>query len=1339
MVLVARSVRQVREQDGDGPDAEPVSLESLRTVPAWVLLGEPGAGKSAAFKAEAEATQGQYLTIAQFIFDDTEDEWKNRSLFLDGLDEIRASGASHTILHQVRSKLKRLGQPNFRISCRAADWYGQSDRTEVAAASPNGNVTVYTLEPLNQADIKRILECNFERADADDFIEQADKHGIGALLRNPQTLELTVKSLRGVNWPESRDETYRLACEALIQEENRKHRDRTRHQPSRSGVVLDIAGQLYAAMLLGDKTGIALDPSARNERFPALQELDAAEPGLAEAALKTKLFFPSSSNEERLEPPHRSIAEYLAAQWMGKQLDRQGLPLLRLRNLMMGFDGKAVAGLRGLYGWLALKSGQARPWLIDNDPLTVALYSDPKPMDLASKRQLLRAIEHQTQTNPSVLWDLRGAENLGALFEPDLCNDFAATLQSAKRDDATQTYVIFILKALQQTSNASLLAADLQRVAADATRWERVRRHALEAWMASACAADVIDFLNQLSQRKIADQDDELTGILLDKLFPGTLSASEVMRHLHVPKSTMLGMYQHFWAYNFPRKVSDSDLPHVLDELAQRSDLQNHDWRNFHLSRMLAAVVARAIQAHGDSIPDTQLFEWLRVGTDEYGERRHEPEFDQAVVQWLSARPDRYKGLLGVCFERNEHNPKPLHALFNDKQVLRGIPAPPDTGQWHFERVVHTKNDILVQEHLAEAVRSLWIGQPSQQLSLDVVLEWAQGDAKCGQWLEPLLMCEIPEWRKAQNQAVQDRKQQQAEIVRQRSIKLSSKIPEISQGTAAPALMGELAGVWLGRYTDTRGDTPLDRFKSYCENYQEVFDAAKQGLPACTSRRDLPSIAEIIDLHLQQKAHWIRSACLLGMELLWELNPKFIDGLAPAVLAQMVCFRLTDGTQNSPAWFEHLVMGKPDFVSHVLIDYASASFKAKKDYVDSIYVLERDSRYASLARLSVPTLLKRFPTRQKSSQLHHLAHLLRAALRYRMPELAQIVGNKVQLKTLDPAQRVYFLAAGMAINPARYEEELWLFVEGSSQRVQHLSDFFGSQLSDLSLDLKLNATTFGKLIEIQTPFAEVDWPMGGGAVSPAMRSGDLVRSLISKLIALANPESLDEVNRLLALPTMTKISRHLLSGKNELIQKLRENSFSHPTLLEVTSILSNRAPVSAADLQAIVLDHLDQITLDIKTSNKDLFRLFWSEGAPNRHKSENSCRDALLSLLSARLESLGVDCQPEVDYVNDKRADIRVSYRNQYVLPIEIKGEWHPKLWTAIQEQLVAQYTTPRETTGYGVYLVLWAGGNEQPAPKDGGKRAKTSEELASRLQAFVAPELQKLVRVRTLDISWPT
>ena len=48
--------------------------------------------------------------------------------------------------------------------------------------------------------------------------------------------------------------------------------------------------------------------------------------------------------------------------------------------------------------------------------------------------------------------------------------------------------------------------------------------------------------------------------------------------------------------------------------------------------------------------------------------------------------------------------------------------------------------------------------------------------------------------------------------------------------------------------------------------------------------------------------------------------------------------------------------------------------------------------------------------------------------------------------------------------------------------------------------------------------------------------GDHVRGLIGKLTALGTSESLEEINRLLELPTLEKIKRHLLSRKQEVIQ-----------------------------------------------------------------------------------------------------------------------------------------------------------------------------------------------------------
>ncbi len=1337
MVFVPRSVKQLSQLPDGGSDTEAVGVESLRLVPAWILLGEPGAGKSETFKSEAQATNGQHLTIAEFVYSDIDEAWKDKCLFLDGLDEVRASATAQSILLQVKSKLRKLGLPNFRIACRAADWYGQSDHEELIGASPNGKLPIYTLEPLTDADIERILEDNFNRSDAENFIAQAEAHGINALLSNPQTLGLTVKALGGQTWPSSRDETYRLACEALVQEENRKHRDQTRFQPVLKGALLEAAGQVFATLLLADKSGVALDPSEGSDRFPTLNDFEPSSPDHASKALGTALFVPCTSNDQRLEPTHRSVAEYLAADWLGKQIDSRGLPLQRVLNLMLGFDGKAVAGLRGLYGWLALKSLKAQHGLIKNDPLTVALYSDPHPMDVEAKRLLLQEIYFQTHANPSVLWDLRGAENLSALFQEELRDEYLAALQDPKRDDSTQTYVVFILKVLKQSAAQTQLTNELREVAADGTRWERVRQHALEAWLESGVTdSQAIEFLDRLNQGTISDPDEELAGILLGRLFPSAVSASQVLSYLHLPKSKILGRYQHFWAYEFPKTVPEFDLPFVLDRLAQRSDLQSLNWLEFHISRTLAALVARGVQVHGDNIPDTQLFTWLRIGTDEYGERRHEPEFHKTITQWLIDRPERYKGLLGVCFARNESAPSPLNGLFNDSQILRGIPAPADIGLWHFQNIDCTSNEALSKEHLAEAMRTLWSDHSSPELTFDMVLEWAGDDPVKSSWLEPLLAWEFPEWRKTQNHSIQQRQREQSDIKRERSVNLAAKLPAIRSGQAHPALMGELAGVWLNRYSDTRGETPIDRFKTYCDNYVDVYEAAKAGMPACIKRSDLPSVKEIIDLNLKQQAHWIRAACLLGMELSWRENPSAVDLLDSSTLEKMICFRLTDGTETTPEWFLHLVRNMPELVSRVLITYASESFKAQKEYVDGIYPLARNAEYKKVACLSAPALLLSFPTRNRSNQLNQLNSLLRSALKYEMPELPAIVAKKLKLKSLDPGQRVYFLLTGMLIDPEQYEQRLWDFVGESWQRIQHISDFLGDRMSDLPMDFTLSAKTFGKLIEIQTPFAEVDWPMGGGAVSQAMSLGDHVRGLIGKLTTLGTPESLEEINRLLELPTLEKINRHLLSSKHEVIQRLRENTFSYPTLPNVAKILTNKSPIGPADLQAIALDRLDQIAADIQTSNSDLFRQFWTEGYENKHKSENSCRDALLAMLRGRLEPLGIESQPEYDYVNDKRADIRVSYRNTIAIPIEIKGEWHSELWTAVQNQLIPQYTKQNETKGFGIYLVLWVGGTEQPAARDGGKKPATSSELETRLHKALPKAIQMQIAVRVIDVS---
>lgn len=195
MLIVSRYVRPVKK-DGDPSVENPTqSLEDFRDQAAWILLGEPGAGKSSVFEHEAKAHGGIVLSVAEFL-EDLDADWQGRTLFLDGLDETRAGGGDDRVLFKIRSRLKKLGNPSFRIACRAADWFGSTDREAMAVGSPDGELPVLLLEPLGEQDILDILRSNHGVEDPEAFVHKASEQCVDGLLSNPQTLGLLAQAVR---------------------------------------------------------------------------------------------------------------------------------------------------------------------------------------------------------------------------------------------------------------------------------------------------------------------------------------------------------------------------------------------------------------------------------------------------------------------------------------------------------------------------------------------------------------------------------------------------------------------------------------------------------------------------------------------------------------------------------------------------------------------------------------------------------------------------------------------------------------------------------------------------------------------------------------------------------------------------------------------------------------------------------------------------------------------------------------------------------------------------------------------------------------------------------------
>ena len=134
-------------------------LSAFRELSAYVLLGGPGAGKTTVFEQEADRTDACYVTARDLVTFDDRPGWHGKTLFIDGLDEIRAGALdARTPFDAIRTRLDNLGRPRFRLSCREADWFGSADQERLNLVSPDRQVTILHLDPLTEADIVEILD-----------------------------------------------------------------------------------------------------------------------------------------------------------------------------------------------------------------------------------------------------------------------------------------------------------------------------------------------------------------------------------------------------------------------------------------------------------------------------------------------------------------------------------------------------------------------------------------------------------------------------------------------------------------------------------------------------------------------------------------------------------------------------------------------------------------------------------------------------------------------------------------------------------------------------------------------------------------------------------------------------------------------------------------------------------------------------------------------------------------------------------------------------------------------------------------------------------------------------
>ena len=1347
---------RVPEGEDSRTKSEPSrTLEDFRECDAYVLLGAPGAGKTTAFKAEAEPTGYHYVTARDFLTLRTRPEWReaDASLFIDGLDEKRAGSADgRTPLDDIRTKLDALDRPRFRLSCREADWFGANDRTHLDQVAKSGKVKVLRLEPLSDQDIRELLARHPGVEDADEFMEDARERGIDHLLTNPQTLNMLADAVAGGTWPETRMQTFELACEKLVQEFNPEHRLANRDAPPVSE-LLAAAGRLCAILLLAGHAGYATDHGEGDSEYLDLTSIPGSARATFRFALNTLLFVESSRQGRRV-PTHRQIAEFLAARYLAGRID-DGLPVRRVLALMTGGDGGVVSELRGLSAWLAAHCPRARPEIIERDPLGTILYGAARGFCPDAKRQVVLGLERMTRRNPwagSALWT---DPRLGCLAAPELEEVFRIHLHEPPRDDedAAQRFMLLLLQSLKHGSPIPALAETLMSIARDDRRWPQARLLALDTFIRhqddNAAPAELLALLADVHAGTVSDPDDDLLGTLLSALYPANLSASEITHHLREPRTSgkwlRYGRYAQFWRDQAPERSTRDQLAELLDAPAGRFDEllpvlagEAGRMRLLGSGRIPITLLARFLETSQAAVPTARLFDWLGIAADpRLGASPHDAE---PIRSWLSHHPEVQKEILATGIVRCSGSadfPRCMQAV--ERRLFGALP-PAGFGSWCLDQAFAATDGSAAEYFIHKVAHSLHSPGADEGLSRETVEERIRA-------APPLKQAFKKSWAAFEEyEVVETEWQRESEARRTEERKkwmewrdaLRSREMELRENRADPEVLHQLALAYLGRYTNVEGDTPCDRLRALLDDddlIAAVLDAFRRAL----KRSDIPVASEIIRLHAENRRHPLALPFLVGLEELAGEVPEREVPIDDSRAAQAFAFHYTVFLEQPRSWYAPLLRSRPGIAANVLTKLVRSEMRTGKDHYAGIFSLMDSEVLAHRASL---TLLDAFPLRCTAKQADDLSYLLRLALLHcDGTELLQLIDRKLDRHSMNTAQRAYWLGAGLFasapfVSASLYRERLEEYVEGNERRLRHLAKFVLKAHDDPFYTLlgRLAIPTLALLVRL---LATVYRP----GPDPSDSIPGRIRTFIDRVASNPDPDATDSLISLREDQALCSWRPVLVDALERQTALRRDAEFRHPNVAQVVGTLGKCRPANAADLAALTFDLIAEISRRIRDGNTNDWRQYWNVDRAARSwkpRHEDDCRDALLSDLQQRMAGLGIDAAPEGRYAEDKRSDIRVSYGG-FNVPVEIKKSSHRDLWRAIRNQLMAKYTRDPGAAGYGIYLVFWFGNEPNPCQMpESGTPPRSAAELEARLRDTLTPEEARLISICVINVARP-
>lgn len=1333
--LVSRTCTELRcgQNESTSRTAAPQALAEYQDLAAYVLLGDPGTGKTTSLREEAHrlGKDAQFISARDFVTFDplNRPDWRGKTLFIDGLDELRTGGTDpRTPFDLIRRNLDSLGKPTFRLSCRHADWLS-TDQQHLAQVSQSGDVTLLSLDPLNMKNIRLLLRQNFQISNPQEFILEANKRHIEALLVHPQTLSMLAKTASQNDWPEGRLALFESACRYMAQELNEEHL--ASNQTIDADLILNTAGRICSILLLSDKPGCSTSPNASGSDYPFIDKVGIATDAW-ETAISTNLF---RLQRNQVEYVHRHIAEFLAARYLAGLVDK-GFPILRVLAHMTDKNGNVVSSLRGISAWLAVHSKTARRHLLSRDPVGIALYGDIKVLSDPDKHSLFQSlVSDPLQLEPTYHTAKAFAPSLVPSMYPVLKN----LLNSPPNGSNALTIVDFTLSLFAEAGSDSEMIPTFTNLVRDNLQPRHIKESALRALIANTDLdkdSDIlVKLLNEVNNKDISDPSDELLGVLLKTLFPSRIPVSKIWDFFRPQNTGSTGAFARFWSRCLLDQSDDEAIATLMDECSSRVEALSSI--NTPLLRSCTTkLLTRALKRFGDVIGVPKLYDWIAAGVElrvqEHGNRQDE----LSIRQWIEDRPWLHTLIFLEGINRNIS--KQQNAPYDALKCLYGIPL---SRTFYRECVVRALDQAATNRPIAEIILHFVVR--SNALQNQEISSLLVDHPYLTNFINNLSTKEASSRTQTEakrNQGDVINRAKQAEIDNYEELKKLES--ELAEGSIRIEILHMLAEEFFDNSLEYTFESAIARVYDLAMSDSSLVSAIKKALQTVSRRQDIPDSDETLRLALKSRMHFLSLPFLASIALAesredYKPNIWTDDQMR---IALSVYFGYAHGTYQ-PIWYEYMIDNKPEIVAHVLANYSTALLRSNARIGGiNLSHLAFNENHSAVAKLAVIPILEKFPIGANKNKLQDLEYLLIAAVRcVDYHQIQKIVAAKLDLKSMPARQRARWLAAGCVVAENKYTQAATEFLNSGrkqSRLLDFLSLFCISPHNDHSLispsDIELQA----RLLEISAPYIDPDEFGNGGWITVPIAMSRHLHDYIQNIANSPTVEARKILGRLLKEPSVSKWHPRLSRLARDQQRNRTDHEYSVPKFEQVVTLLDNGAPSNPGDLASWLLYVLEEIGERMSTTNTDDWKQYWTEdgyGRPREPKPENSCTQNIMRALQHRLPD-GVHCDIFPSYPGGTSSDLKVSYRN-YNVPIEAKCSFHQELWHAARSQLMTKYTKETDTHGYGVFLVYWFG-HDKVTRSPQGTYPDSAAKLKRQLVNTLTKEEQEQIYFCVIDVS---